>query len=876
MWTGQWIWSEETALGGPTAAQPYGSLHPDRLDRRVLFRRGFELARPPERASMRITADSRYRLYVNGIEIGAGPVRHGPRQLSFDVHEIDGALRVGTNVVAVLARFYGHPVPWWEPSPPSLTLGGGSLVAEVRLDDRVIGTDDTWRCVRAQAWQPGRPAGMLLSQLPETFDARLLDPQWATVEFDDSGWSFARVLAEHSVVGPQGSTRPPTEPWGVLTPRAIPELTGETHEAAVVDQRPAAAFDRGTTSESEHRIAAVSDPRNAPESGRRIAAAPDRRTMPDLDPHIAAVSGRHTAAASDRRTAPASDRHTAPASDRHTAPASDRHTAPEDIDPRAVLTAALGGNSGARTLLIADFAMIVSGRLDLRFDAPGGSTIDGALVEVPTVAALDSAPVFRYVTRGWADTYRSDDSVGGRYLVLAFDPGVHPVTLRLREHLRPRTPVAPFVCSDARLDNIYRVGLRTVDLTAHDAYIDCPTREQRAWTGDGVVHQSVDLIANRDWRLARWNPVLAAQPRVDGLLPMVVAGDFATTQVPTIPDWSLHWIRSVHNLFRYTGDKELVGSLLPTVEGVLRFFEPYCGPDDLIAEVPGWVLIDWSPVQVRGASAALNALVARALRDFADMARWLGDSGRVRWAVGLHARLRRGFEAFWDPARGAYRDNIVAGRLGTGVSEHVAAAAVCADLVPARRKPLVLRLLLDRPAMFTASPLADHGGDAVGPSEGQPVSARAEPDWDTEHLVVGAQPFFRYVVHDALAMLGAADRIAELCLDWNSLLADAPTALRECWEGGSYCHGWSATPTRDLIRYTLGITPAEPGYAVVRIAPRPGILTAASGAAPTPHGDVTVAIDGDHVSIDSPVPVELVDRAGVIVGHPAGRIRVAF
>src|ERR687891_464017 len=100
-----------------------------------------------------------------------------------------------------------------------------------------------------------------------------------------------------------------------------------------------------------------------------------------------------------------------------------------------------------------------------------------------------------------------------------------------------------------------------------------------------------------------------------------------------IPDWPLHWIRSIHNLMRYTGDRELVAGLLPQAEGVLRWFLPYRGVDGLLTDVP-----------VAGTSAALNALWARGLRDFEDMARWLGDDGRGAWAHGLRGGVRRGFE----------------------------------------------------------------------------------------------------------------------------------------------------------------------------------------------------------------------------------------
>ncbi|MDZ7733031.1 MAG: hypothetical protein U5R31_07835 [Acidimicrobiia bacterium] len=94
------------------------------------------------------------------------------------------------------------------------------------------------------------------------------------------------------------------------------------------------------------------------------------------------------------------------------------------------------------------------------------------------------------------------------------------------------------------------------------------------------------------------------------------------------------------------------------------------------------------------------------------------------------------------------------------------------------------------------------------------------PWWDVENQIVAAQPFFRYVVHDALAGAGRADLVAGACRDWGDLLERCQTTLSETWFGGTHCHGWSATPTRDLIVRTLGIEPAVPGWETARIAPR--------------------------------------------------------
>ncbi len=91
------------------------------------------------------------------------------------------------------------------------------------------------------------------------------------------------------------------------------------------------------------------------------------------------------------------------------------------------------------------------------------------------------------------------------------------------------------------------------------------------------------------------------------------------------------------------------------------------------------------------------------------------------------------------------------------------------------------------------------------------------------------------------------------------------------WREGTHCLGWSSTPTRDLVQFVLGITPAEPGFAVARVAPRLGDLAWVRSRAPTPHGSLLVEPSCDRVSFESPVPV-LLDLAGRAPERlPAGR-----
>lgn len=529
-------------------------------------------------------------------------------------------------------------------------------------------------------------------------------------------------------------------------------------------------------------------------------------------------------------------------------------------------------------LVLFDFGEIVAGTVRLRAEAEPGTRFDLAFAEAldadGSLAAATAHSGGRYVARGERDDHELMDPMGGRHLAVSVR-STGPVRLEVgvQERLFPQPAgVASFSCSDPVLDEVFAVGLRTVALCAHDAYVDCPTREQRAWTGDAVVHQSVHLATHPDWSLARWHPQLTDTPRTDGMLPMDAVSNLggAPDSVVHIPDWALHWVRSVHNLMRYTGDRDLVASLLPTAERVLRWFLPYQGDDGLVSRVPGWVLIDWSNVQVAGTSAALNALWARGLKDVGEMASWLGDAGRARWAEGVWAQVREGFEVFWHEGRGAYRDHRVDGEIRPAVSRHTNAAAVVGGLVPTDRLAQLVDLLTDRTRLAHSVPHLEAmaAGDRSLALR-RLVEGNPPPSWDMQTQVLEAQPFFRYVVHDALAEAGRADLVADACRDWKVFLDAGETTWPETWAGGTHCHAWSSTPTRDLIVHTLGIAPAEPGFGRARVAPRLGDLEWARAMVPLPQGELCVDATDRRVELTSPVPVQF-DTGTRVVDLPPG------
>ena len=525
-----------------------------------------------------------------------------------------------------------------------------------------------------------------------------------------------------------------------------------------------------------------------------------------------------------------------------------------------------GSGEVSAELLRFDLGRIAAGTVRLRVrGATAGTVIDLAAAEHldadGLLVTLGQHAGLRYVCDDGDADFESLDLIGTRYLhasVRVPDGADRPnIAVAIADRHRPRPAGASFECSDPLLNEIHAVGLRTVDLSALDAYVDCPTREQRAWTGDSVVHQTVDLVSNPDWSMPIWHPQLATMARTDGMLHMAVASDFSADDRTFVPDWSLMWVHSVWNLYRYTGDRDLVAELLPVAERTLRWFDAFLGDDGLVRNVTGWVLIDWASFYSKGCSSTLNAVWARALEDFAEMSEWLGNAGSADWARRRYEGVRDAFDVFWDEGRGVYIDHIVDGVPQRPAAQHPGAAALWAGLVPAERIDRVVAGITDRSRLikhsFVMDPVTPTGGST---GYQYMLTGYPAPEWDAETQMVEAEPFFRFVVHAGLARAGRADLVADLCRDWKVFLDAGETSWPECWTGGTRCHGWSSTPTADLVRFVLGITPAEPGYASVRVAPNLGDLEWARATVPTPHGPITVEARADGtVTIDSPVPV---------------------
>jgi hypothetical protein len=232
----------------------------------------------------------------------------------------------------------------------------------------------------------------------------------------------------------------------------------------------------------------------------------------------------------------------------------------------------------------------------------------------------------------------------------------------------------------------------------------------------------------------------------------------------------------------------------------------------------GWNLFDWAPMDTPsdGVVTHINCLASLGLKQCAQLARDLDDDAKARdWESAARGLADAVNKHLWSEKKGAYVDCIRAdGSLSTVFSQQTQTAAYISGVATGDRAKKCGAIMHDPPSGF----------------------------------VKAGSPFFMFFLLEALVQEKNFDAMIDTIRSyWGKQIDAGATTFWEMYHDGaarltrSHCHGWSAAPTFFLTQHVLGVQPAEPGYATVRIAPRPGKLSHAKGTVPTPHGPVVCA-----------------------------------
>ena len=168
-------------------------------------RHEFELARVPRACELRITADARYRLWINGEHVCRGPARGYPEHWPFDRVDIAPFLRRGRNLLAVQAHSLGIGTFQYA------HRGASGLIVAGRAGDVDLGTPGAWRVRRAPEQRRHLRLVSLQLGFQEEVDLRAVDG-WMDAGYDASGWASPSTA-------PLG-----VMPWHAFEERGIPLL----------------------------------------------------------------------------------------------------------------------------------------------------------------------------------------------------------------------------------------------------------------------------------------------------------------------------------------------------------------------------------------------------------------------------------------------------------------------------------------------------------------------------------------------------------------------------------------------------------------------------------------------------------------------------
>ena len=400
----------------------------------------------------------------------------------------------------------------------------------------------------------------------------------------------------------------------------------------------------------------------------------------------------------------------------------------------------------------------------------------------------------------------------GRYVELLVVTQDAPLTLSrlsLHETRYPLERAGTFDSDDARLAELAALAFRTLQMCAHETYMDCPYFEQLMYVGDTRLQALVTYAACSDDRLPRKAVELLGASR---MLSGLTQSRYPTRVRQIIPPFSLWWAGMVYDYALWRGEADFVREWMPAVRSMLDFFLPLRNADRLVVSPHGWNVQDWVPAWkdgvppdgYDGVNGLLNWQMAYALERTARLEQWLGEPENAARSRRLAHEIAAAMQhKMWDEARGLFFDDAA----GTHFSEHTQCIALLSGLLPPE---IAAR---NRAALLAAPDLAR------------------------------TTIYFSHYLFETLYEAGRTDLLLQKLDLWHELKHRGLKTTVEMPEPTrSDCHAWGAHPLYHFFASLLGIRPGDMGFTTVHIAPQPGTLARLQGRMPHPQGFIEVSL----------------------------------
>ena len=636
-----------------TGGRDYGVYH---------FRRTFALDRQPASFIVHVSADNRYRLWVNGHAVCNGPARGDLTHWNFETVDIAGDLRAGENTIAALVWNMGVFAPVAQISNRTGFVLQGDGAAE-----QLVNTGKLWKVVRDSAYSPcstdngERLRTYMVVGPGDSVVGSRYPWGWEQTGYDDHGWMPAQPISSPS---PWGSG---SDNWWTLVPRGIPAMEERMQRIPVVrtwgqgcdhcDVKPFRGNGFATETEADKR--------------ERVQKFKQYHlTMQAQITSMLAGKGSFTVLPSGTFTTILLD---------------------QSFNTVAYPEITVSGGKGARIKFTYAESLV-----DSQGNKGNRNIVQGKKIAGNYDVFVSDGGNRRTFRPLWVRTFR--------YLQVDIEGGNDTLTINDLYGMYTGYPFerkATFASSDTSLRSIWDVGWRTARLCAGETYFDCPYYEQLQYEADTRIQSLISLYVTGDDRLMRKALLDFYHSRIpEGL----TQGRYPSSRFQVIPPFSLWWIVMIHDYWMLRKDDAFVAQFLPAVRGVLDWYEGHVDTTmGMLGPMPWWGFVDWAdafeggdpPGASNGHSAVISLQYAWTLQQAAEL--FDGFGGQYSYAAQrcrkMAADVNGGtYLACFDKARGEMANTPEK----TSYSQHAGILAILADAIPtADRKAVVEKLLSD-------------------------------------------------------------------------------------------------------------------------------------------------------------------------------------
>ncbi|MBB6634613.1 alpha-L-rhamnosidase C-terminal domain-containing protein [Cohnella thailandensis] len=555
----------------------------------VYYRKTFELERGVHACAIRISADSRYRLWVNGVPVSRGPCKGDRFTWYYDSVEIGNLLREGVNILAVQVLRYpylgGGNQSVWRTRLPGLYVHA-DIIDEKGVCTARVHSDESWICLKDESIQLSQGVYTQFLGIAETVDAARKPIGWMDACFDSAAW--IHVVAYEFDIQHGG-----LKPWE-LSERPIPALYETERRFNQVSR----ILYSDVELELWQRLIREDSPVGIPP-----------RTIAVVDLDAGELTTGYLALSMSRGKGTVI-----------------RLLCAECYEREPVLVPWLR-DKGDRT-------DSVNGELygdEDVYKVSGDGTLSPLSPEI--------------YEPFWFRTFR--------YVRLVIETGEEPFDLigfGYRETGYPLDVAASYRSSDPEEDLLWDISVRTLRRCMHETYEDCPYYEQLQYVMDTRSQILFTYSLSGDDRLARktfydFHSSLLPQGLTQSRYP--------SDEAQVIPGFSLYWIFMLHDHMMFAGDRDLIARYLPSVDAILGYFHRMRDDRGLVGRMNPryWSFVDWADrwkesygvpdAAKKGPSTVYCLMYAYALQQAAELAYFAGRHGLAEEYEGRAEQMRQ-------------------------------------------------------------------------------------------------------------------------------------------------------------------------------------------------------------------------------------------